>query len=71
MFFVASKIFGFLTLPSNLLFTLALIGILLMATRFVKLGRVLLVGAVLLLVLVGLGPVGNWLIYPLEQRFPK
>ncbi len=71
MFFVASKIFGFLTLPSNLLFTLALVGILLMATRYARLGRVLLIGAVLLLTAFGLGPVGNWLIYPLEQRFPK
>jgi uncharacterized SAM-binding protein YcdF (DUF218 family) len=71
MLFVASKLLAFFTQPSNLLFLLMFIGILLMATRFAKAGRVLTVIALALLVLFGLGPAGNWLIYPLEQRFPK
>ena len=70
MFFPVSKILGFFTLPSNLLFLLELIGILLMATRFVRMGRVLLVLSVLLLAMAGLAPVGNALLLPLEQRFP-
>jgi uncharacterized SAM-binding protein YcdF (DUF218 family) len=70
MLFVASKLVGFFTLPSNLLFTVALIGLVLMATRFARLGRICVVVALALLVLFGLGPAGNWLMYPLEQRFP-
>jgi uncharacterized SAM-binding protein YcdF (DUF218 family) len=71
MLFVASKLFAFFTLPSNLLFLFLLVGILLMATRFAKAGRVLTLAALALLVLFGIGPGGNWLIYPLEQRFPR
>lgn len=70
MFFIAAKTVGFFALPSNLLFSLALLGIALMATRFARCGRVMLVGAVLVLAAFGLGPLANWMIYPLEQRFP-
>lgn len=71
MLFVTSKLLAFFTQPSNLFFLMMLAGILLMATRFAKIGKGLLVAALALLVLFGLGPAGNWLIYPLEQRFPK
>lgn len=71
MFFAASKTLGFLLQPSNLLFLLALTGILLMATRFVRTGRVLLALSVLLLAAIGISPMGNALMLPLEQRFPK
>ena len=39
MFFVLAKILGFFALPSNLLISLGLLGILLMATRFARAGR--------------------------------
>ena len=71
MLFPSSKILGFLTLPSNLLFLLALAGILLMRTRFARTGRKLLVLAVLLLAVMGISPIGDALMLPLEQRFPK
>lgn len=71
MLFVTSKLFAFFTQPSNLFFLMMLAGILLMTTRFAKIGKGLLVTALALIVAFGLGPVGNWLIYPLEQRFPK
>lgn len=71
MLFVTSKLFAFFTHPSNLFFLMMLAGILLMATRFAKLGKGLVVAALALIVVFGLGPAGNWLIYPLEQRFPK
>jgi uncharacterized SAM-binding protein YcdF (DUF218 family) len=71
MLFTASKVLGFFTHPSNLLVLTLLVGILLMATRFVTLGRVMAVAALGLLVLFGIGPAGNWLMFPLEQRFPK
>ena len=41
-----------------------------MVTRFASLGRKLVIAAVLLLVICGLSPLGNLLLYPLEQRFP-
>ena len=69
--FGLSKVLGFFALPSNLLIVLALAGILLMRTRFLRLGQGLVIGAVLLLVVVGIAPVGNALMLPLEERFPK
>lgn len=69
--FGTSKLLGFFLLPSNLLILLALIGILLMGTRFRRLGQILTIGAVLLLAIIGIAPVGNALMLPLEERFPK
>jgi uncharacterized SAM-binding protein YcdF (DUF218 family) len=71
MFFILSKTVGFVTVPSNLLMLLALVGVLLMPTRFARCGRRLAVGGLLLLAIVGWSPLGNALIYPLEQRFPQ
>jgi uncharacterized SAM-binding protein YcdF (DUF218 family) len=70
MFFVLSKTIGFLAYPSNVMIALALMGVLLMATRFARCGRRVVVLAILLLVISGFSPLGNALILPLEQRFP-
>jgi len=70
MFFVLAKIFGFFALPSNILISLGLIGIVLMPTRHARAGRRLAVTALLLLAIAGLSPLGNALILPLEERFP-
>jgi uncharacterized SAM-binding protein YcdF (DUF218 family) len=70
MFFVLSKTIGFLAFPSNLLIVVALAGVALMATRWARCGRRLVVVAVLLVAVAGLSPLGNALIMPLEQRFP-
>lgn len=70
MFFLLAKILGFFALPSNILITLALLGVLLMRTRFRRGGRRLAATAVILLAVVGLSPLGNAIILPLEQRFP-
>ena len=70
MFFFLSKILGFFALPSNILITLALIGVVLMATRFAQAGRRIAVAAVILLAIAGLSPLGNAIILPLEDRFP-
>lgn len=69
--FGLSKVLGFFALPSNLLIVLALAGILLMRTRFRRFGQGLLIGAILLLTILGISPVGNALMLPLEERFPK
>src|SRR6266481_4082216 len=70
MFFVLAKIIGFFALPSNILMSLGLIGIMLMATRFARAGRRLVVAALALIAIAGLSPLGNALILPLEERFP-
>jgi len=70
MFFILSKTIGFFALPSNIVATLAALGVALMFTRFRRAGRRLATLGVVLLLLAGLSPLGNILIYPLEQRFP-
>jgi len=70
MFFVLSKILGFFALPSNLLITIGLIGLVLLCTRFTRLASWLIVTSLMLIALAGLSPLGNALILPLEQRFP-
>ncbi len=71
MFFVLSKVLGFFALPSNLVISLGLVGVVLLATRFSRAGRGLVVASLLLLAIFGLSPIGNTLIVPLEDRFPR
>jgi uncharacterized SAM-binding protein YcdF (DUF218 family) len=70
LFFVLSKTLGFLLLPTNFLIGVGFIGAILLLTRFASLGRKLVMASVLLLVVCGLSPLGNYLLYPLESRFP-
>jgi uncharacterized SAM-binding protein YcdF (DUF218 family) len=71
MFFVLSKTFGLLALPTNFMILLGLLGALLMVTRSARLGRRLMVSAILLLAIAGFTPFGNVLLAPLEDRFPN
>jgi uncharacterized SAM-binding protein YcdF (DUF218 family) len=70
LFFVLSKTLGIMLLPTNFLIGVGLVGVILLATRFARLGRNLAVASVVLLAICGFSPLGNWLLYPLEQRFP-
>lgn len=70
MFFILSKTLGYLLLPTNFLIGVGVVGAILLLTRFASLGRKLVMAAVLLLVICGLSPLANYLIYPLESRFP-
>jgi uncharacterized SAM-binding protein YcdF (DUF218 family) len=70
MFFVLSKTLGVMLLPTNFLIVVGVAGALLLAFRFGALGRKLLVVAAVLLAICGFSPLGNILLYPLEQRFP-
>jgi len=70
MFFVLSKVLGFFAIPSNLVVSAGLLGVVLLWTRFAGAGRRLAVGSLVVLAILGLSPVGNALIIPLEQRFP-
>lgn len=71
MFFILSKTVAFLLLPSNLLIASIVAGLLLMATRWKRVGRWLAGVAFVLLLLVGFLPVGNGLSHILEGRFPR
>src|ERR1700738_3029118 len=57
-------------LPTNFLIGFGLLGAILLATRFASLGRKLLIASIALLAICGFSPLGKWLLYPLESRFP-
>jgi uncharacterized SAM-binding protein YcdF (DUF218 family) len=71
VFFVLSKTIGIMLLPTNFLIGVGVVGAILLATRFASLGRKLMIASVVLLAICGFSPLGNWLLYPLEQRFPS
>jgi uncharacterized SAM-binding protein YcdF (DUF218 family) len=70
MFFVLSKTLGLMLLPTNFLIGVGLIGAILLATRRAALGRKLMIASVALLAICGFSPLGYWVLYPLESRFP-
>jgi uncharacterized SAM-binding protein YcdF (DUF218 family) len=70
LFFVLSKTFGIMLLPTNFLIGVGLIGAILLPTRLMSLGRKLLIASVVLLAICGFSPFGYWVLYPLESRFP-
>lgn len=71
LYFLASRAFWFLFSPANFLIFLAVAGVGALFTRFARLGRNLLVGVTAAYVVCGFGPIGNILIRPLEDRFPR
>jgi uncharacterized SAM-binding protein YcdF (DUF218 family) len=70
LFFALSKTVGIAAVPTNFLLLLGLFGAVLLATRWKLSGRKLLIFSMLLLVVCGFSPIGNVLLYPLEERFP-
>jgi uncharacterized SAM-binding protein YcdF (DUF218 family) len=70
VFFALSKTLGIMLLPTNFLIVVGLVGAILLATRWASLGRKLMLASIVLLAICGFSPLGNWLLYPLEQRFP-
>ena len=71
MFFVISKLVENFLLPSNAIGILALAGGLLLLVRRRRTGTTLLFVAMVLLILVGWGPLGRIALMSLENRFPK
>ncbi len=67
----ASGLFWFAFSPANLLIFLTVIGAALLFTRARRSGRNLLVGVTAAYLLCGFGPIGAFLIRPLEDRFPR
>jgi uncharacterized SAM-binding protein YcdF (DUF218 family) len=70
MFFILAKIFGFFSMPSNVLMALGVIGLVLTRTRLARAGWRIAVTALILLGIAGWSPFGNAIILPLEERFP-
>jgi uncharacterized SAM-binding protein YcdF (DUF218 family) len=71
VFYYASKVFWFFATPSNLLPGLILAGLVLAARkRTYRFGVGLATASTALLLVAGLSPVANWVIEPLENRFP-
>ena len=70
MFCVLSKTVALLLVPSNLLLLAGLAGLLLMRTRYRRLGRRVALTILVVSLLIGLLPVASALFYVLENRFP-
>jgi uncharacterized SAM-binding protein YcdF (DUF218 family) len=70
VFFVLSKTVGVLLLPANLLTVIGLFGVILLVSRWAALGRRLMVASIVGFAVCAFSPFGNWLLYPLESRFP-
>lgn len=70
MYYALSKLLWFFATPSNVILALVGIGVALHATGLTRLGQRLAATGAVLFVLFGLSPAPNWLLLPLEQRFP-
>jgi uncharacterized SAM-binding protein YcdF (DUF218 family) len=70
MFFLLSKTVALLLLPSNFLILCGLAGVVLLMTRWRRLGVWLSAGSLFVMALVAFLPVGAFLLSILEQRFP-
>lgn len=70
MYFVLSKIIGFVVMPSNAIALLGLAGFAALAMRFRSTGIAVMVCCIALLALFGWSPAANWLMLSLSERFP-
>ena len=71
MFFYFAKVLGFLIQPSTLIALLIGYGSILIWTGWARWGRRFASFGAILLLIAGLSPLGNALILPLEDRFPR
>ncbi|HXG77752.1 MAG TPA: YdcF family protein [Methyloceanibacter sp.] len=71
MFFYLAKVAWFLLQPSTLIALLTGYGAILIWTGWARWGRRFVTVGAILLLLAGLSPLGNALILPLEDRFPR
>ncbi|MBG0795401.1 YdcF family protein [Methylocystis sp. H62] len=70
MFFLPSKIIGFFLAPFHFFMIVAVIGAMLLFTRWKTWGRALSTVSAFALLLMAFGPLGGLLASPLEARFP-
>lgn len=70
MFFILSKVLGFVLLPSNAIAMLGVAGLAFLVAGFGRIGRAAVTGALLLLAVAGWSPLGDIMSRSLENRFP-
>jgi uncharacterized SAM-binding protein YcdF (DUF218 family) len=70
VFFYASKILWTLLAPDAFLIYLLAAGVLCLYRQKLKAAKILLTSSLALLAIIALLPIGLWLLYPLEKRFP-
>ena len=70
LFFYSAKILWMLLSPDSLFLILLILSLLLILSRHRKKGVALLSLLTLGLLLLAIFPVGSWMLYPLESRFP-
>jgi uncharacterized SAM-binding protein YcdF (DUF218 family) len=71
MFYILAKVLGFVALASNAVLVLGLLGLAISRSRrFKRFGHFLMGASIMLFAVLGLSPLGNLLIEPLEERFP-
>ncbi len=71
MFFFLSKIFWIFVAPTNFLVLLGLAGILFLFTRMQRTAKTFVSISLVGLFLAAFSPVGEWVLGPLENRFPQ
>jgi uncharacterized SAM-binding protein YcdF (DUF218 family) len=71
MFFVLSKTVALLLLPSNLLIGIGLVGLALTFTRWRRAGQRIVAVSLVLLLSIGVLPIGRFLTNALENHFPR
>ena len=71
MYFVLSKLLWMLAAPSNAIALTIAAGAAVSATRFRRIGVAISAIGAFVLLLCGFGPVGVWLLRPLEDRFER
>lgn len=71
MFFYLSKVLWFFAQPTTILIALLLLGSVLLATRFPRLGRGLITAAAAGFLIAGFSPLSDALYLPLENRFSR
>lgn len=71
MFFYLAKILWFVAQPSSAIVLIMIAGVALGGASWHRLGRRLLIGGLVALVVLGLSPISDALIVPLENRFPR
>ena len=70
LFFYLSKLAWLIIAPDNLYLIVLTICVLMLFSRFRRLAQKTLISILLITWLVAVFPVGDWLFYPLETRFP-
>jgi uncharacterized SAM-binding protein YcdF (DUF218 family) len=71
LFFYTAKVLWFLAQPSSLIIGAVIVAAILCTTSWCRLGRRMLMVAVPVLIIGGISPLGDLLIAPLENRFPR